>query len=252
MIRRALVGSTARRPLHSFRIVQGQMAKKKKQQAPEETAVSSGPEAGELLVRWLTEKRKSLYGVLGTVAVVGGAVWFMHAARIRRETFAETALDQARAAVESGNVALAANNLDRIVNENGGTKAGQEALLLLAKVRILQGNAEVAITELRTFLGGNHDTEFEPPAANLLGNALEQLGRFGEAATAYEQAADASPHQLIRAQYLMDAGRVAALAGDVERSLAAYQRVLDENEDEPVAQEARLRMAEVRPPGTGA
>ena len=86
-------------------------------------------------------------------------------------------------------------------------------------------------------------------AAALLANAYEELGQFGEASEAYVRAADETPYSLTEAQYLLEAGRTAALNQNPDRAAELFERIIDDNEGEPVAQEARLRLGEVRPGG---
>jgi len=120
-------------------------------------------------------------------------------------------------------------------------------MVLLANVRMQQGQAALAVAELQDFLNGGPQREFVGPAAGLLGKALEELGDFSRAADAYQQAADAVGYSMIRSQYLIELGRVAWTAGDTAKAAAAYERVIEENEDDPAAvTEAKFRLAEMR------
>ena len=172
-------------------------------------------------------------------------MWFTRTAQIRREEFASRELSQARVAAESGNLQLAASDLSRVIGTYGGTSAGQEAVLLLANVHLQQSQPDLAVSELQTFLSSRSVGAFESPAAALLGGALEELGRFGEAADAYQRAAQASPYDQIRSLYVMDHGRAATLAGDTTRAAAAYQSLIDEDEESAAASEAKFRLAEL-------
>ena len=201
--------------------------------------------AAERLVAWIQARKTALTVALVAVVLIGGSAWFLQAAKVRRENFAANALDQARVSVDAGNLELAAADLGRIVSEYGGTTAGQDARILLARVHLLQGNAELAVSELRTFLASGDTGPFRAAANSLLANALEQLGRYDESADAFLAAADASEYDLIRAEFLMEAGRVAALAGDTARAAAAYERIIAENPGTASETEARLRLGEV-------
>ena len=54
-------------------------------------------------------------------------------------------------------------------------------------------------------------------------------------------------YDLVKASLLLDAGRTAALAGDVQRAISVYESVVAlAGEDDNAATEARFRMAELR------
>ena len=214
----------------------------------EQPRAHMGSEAGDRAVEWVAQHGRRI--TIGAVAVVvlGGGVWFTREARLRKETFASRELSQARTAAGAGNFQLAASDLSRIVRTYGRTPAGQEAMVLLANVRMQQGQTALAVAELQEFLSGNPRREFVGPAAGLLAMALEELGDFSRAADAYQQAADAVGYSMIRSQYLIELGRVAWTAGDTARAAAAYERVIEEHEDDLAAvTEAKFRLAEMRP-----
>lgn len=214
----------------------------------EKQRVHMGSDAGDRAVEWVTQHGRRITIGAAAVVLLGGGFWFTREARVRKENFASRELSQARTAAGAGNFQLAASDLGRIVSTYGRTPAGQEAMLLLANVRLQQGQAALAVAELQEFLGGNPQREFAGPAAGLLGKALEELGDFSRAADAYQQAADAVGYSMIRSQYLIELGRVAWTAGDTARAAAAYERVIEENEDDLAAvTEAKFRLAEMRP-----
>lgn len=226
---------------------------KRKPPAPDAPQIEqpSAPETdpAERIIKWIAARRNLFTGGATALVVLLGVVWFFRSADARRETFAANALDNARVAVQSGNAALAASDLGRIVAEYGRTRAGQEAVILLARTRLMNGQAELAVSELRTFLSGGPRDQFVSQGQGLLATALEQLGRFDEASQAFESAAAAADHDLISAQYLLEAGRTAMQANDADRAAAMYQRVVDEHAEEGIAQEARLRLGEAEAAG---
>ncbi len=214
----------------------------------EKPHVRTGSDAGDRAVEWVTQHSRRIAIGAAAVVLLGGGVWFTREARVRKENFASRELSQARTAAGAGNFQLAASDLSRIVSTYGRTPAGQEAMVLLANVRMQQGQTALAVAELQEFLGGSPQREFVGPASGLLGMALEELGDFSRAADAYQQAADAVGYSMIRSQYLIELGRVAWTAGDTARAAAAYERVIEENEDDLAAvTEAKFRLAEMRP-----
>lgn len=198
------------------------------------------------------EKRRQLTIAVGFLLLIGGAVWFTRSARERREAFAARALQDAKAAIAAGNLPLAANDLSRLVSSYGGTTAAGEAVLLLAQIRLNQQQADQAIEELNRYLSADPPERFKAAAYSLLGAAYEQVGRMADAARAYEAASGAWPYVYLKAQVLLDAARAYRLSGDTANAAAAYERILRDFPEAPSALEAKLRLGELRPTGSGA
>lgn len=199
----------------------------------------------ERLVVWAKANSRNLTIAGSAVLVVAAGVWFIMAARARKETFAERELDQARASAEAGNLPLAASDLSRIVDNYGGTAAGNQASLLRGQVRLLQGQPTLAVSELQQFIAKGPQSHYKAQAYGLLGSALEQTRDFKSAGNAYEQAAKASPYALVSGQMLLSAGRAYSLAGDTAAAASVYQKALGDHPDTPIATEAELRLGEL-------
>ncbi|MEB3323616.1 MAG: tetratricopeptide repeat protein, partial [Synechococcaceae cyanobacterium] len=148
----------------------------------------------------------------------------------------------------AGNLPLASSDLSSIVSSFGGTAAGQEAQLLLGEVRLRQGQAALAVTELQRFVDGGPSLEYRAQAYDLLGVALEQTGQLMAAGSAFERGADAAgqaQYGLMSANMLLNAGRSYAAAGDTTAAIRALERVLADHEETTAASEAKLRLAEL-------
>lgn len=191
------------------------------------------------------KRRQLIYGG-AAILVVAVGIWFAYAARQNRMTFAARELRNAQSAMAAGNTALAISDLSRIVTTYGNTPAAGEAALLLAQLRLERGEAEATITELQSFVDQDPDDQFRAPAQGLLGSALEQAGKFSEAAEAHRRAAESWPYSHLRAQSLLDAARAFRLAGDTAQAAQSYERILRDFADSPSALEAELRLAELR------
>jgi predicted negative regulator of RcsB-dependent stress response len=206
--------------------------------------VSKDP--AERALEWLKRNQRTLIGFAAGLVIVASGVWFVLEYRGRKEVAAGQALEQARFATQSGNFALAASDLSRLIENYRGTRAGDEAVIMLAQVRLNQNQASQAADELRTALDGGLDPQFQSGAYSLLGVALENLGNLSDAGQAYEDAAAAAWYDELAAQYLNDAGRVHASAGNADRATVAYERLLRDYPDAQGATEAKLRLAELR------
>jgi predicted negative regulator of RcsB-dependent stress response len=200
-----------------------------------------------LLAKWVRAHERIVAGVAIAIAVVAAGIWFAVSARERRETFARRELSQARQAAEAGNLPLAASDLSRVVGSFGGTTAGQEARLVLAEVRLRQGQAALAASELRTFLSGSVKSQYRMQAYELLGLALEQAGDFSGAGRAFEDgsASAVAEYKYLSASLLLSASRAYAAAGDTTAAVRALERLATEFAETSAAQEAQLRLAEL-------
>jgi hypothetical protein len=181
----------------------------------------------------------------GVVVVVVGATLAYLASERNKEAFAAQALSQAWSTVEAGNMALAASDLSRLVERFGGTRASDEAFILLSELRLLGGQDDIAVRALQQFVGRRHPKYFISSGYGLLGGGLENQAKFVESARAYRSAADAADLGFLKAQYLIDAGRAFVLAHDTASAKAALGEVLAKYGDLSQAAEARVRLGEI-------
>jgi tetratricopeptide (TPR) repeat protein len=182
--------------------------------------------------------------IVAVLIAAGGLVWWNMISRSRTEAAAGERLGQARLAFESRNYPLAGSELSQIVENYAGTRAAGEAELLLAQVRMAQGQGQQAIDLLKKFAPAA-GTAFQAQAYGLLGAAYENAGRPRDAAEAYEQGAAAAPFSFLKAQYLSDAGRTWVTAGDTAKALAAYATIVGKMDSTATIVEARVRIGEL-------
>ncbi|MGH7607100.1 MAG: tetratricopeptide repeat protein [Gemmatimonadales bacterium] len=198
----------------------------------------------ERVVAWVKDHRR-LATWIGAALVIGAVllVWTISSSR-RSEQIAGRQLQGARFAFESENWPLAASELARITENYASTNAAQEARLLLAQVRLRQGQAQEAVHVLGDFAPGA-DAAYAAKAYGLLGAAYENLGRPREAAEAYQAGAEESRMTFLEAQLISDAARAWTAAQDTARAVAAYRRILEDFPDAAVVTEAKVRLAEL-------
>ncbi len=204
-------------------------------------------DAGKRLLEWIEQHQRTVIVAAIALAAAAGAVWFYVEYRERREVAAMRALDQARASLQAGNLPLASSDLSRLISTYGGAGAADEAVMLLARVRMTQGQPAIAAAELRAGIAKGLGDQFRAPAYALLGAALEDTGDARGAAEAYRQAVEASWYAHLKARYLNDAGRALTAAGDTAGAARAYERLLNDFGETPSAVEARIRLSELRP-----
>src|SRR2546430_9105875 len=184
-----------------------------------QTAAARAAEENPLLVaigRWVGANREKALAIAGVlVIVIVLLAWNTLSAR-QTEQAAGVRLNAARLAFESRNYPLAASELSQVVENYSGTRAAQEANLLLAQSRLLQGQSQQAIELLKRF-APRADPAFRAQAYGLLGAAYDNVGHPKEAAEAYQRAADAAQLPFLKAQFLTEAGRAWVAAGGTAR-----------------------------------
>ncbi|MGH7704174.1 MAG: tetratricopeptide repeat protein, partial [Gemmatimonadales bacterium] len=186
------------------------------------------PTPGNDPKHWLADSQNRLTAGVGMLVVVAAVGWFVIVSGQRKEEFAARALNRARDAAESGNLPLAASELQKVIASFRGTDAAVEAVITLNQVRMVNGQTELAVVGLRDYLKSGPERKYLAPAYGLLGAALENSNQPGQAAQAFLSAADAADVDYLKAEYLNQAGRAWVNAGKPEEAIKAYQRVVTE------------------------
>ena len=198
----------------------------------------------ERLMAWAKANPKM--AIWPVVILLGAALLITFSVVTSRssERVASRALSTARLAFENDNYALAASELSQITANYSGTNAAQEANLLLAHSRILQGQPQQAVDLLSKF-SESARKPYRSQAYGLLGGALENMGRPGDAAVAFQNAADHATFPFLAAQYLLDAGRAFGEAGDTTKAIGAYAKIVSGIDSTGDITEAKVRLGEL-------
>jgi len=197
------------------------------------------------LLAWFEKHRKLVsYGATAVVIVLIGAWLFRETGR-RKEAAATDALERGRAAFETGNLPSASTEFQRVTQSYAGTDAAFQAELGLNEVRLASGQTQIAVDELRKFIGKNPPAFYASGAYGLMGGALENLKKFDEAAQAYTKAADLAAEDYRKVDALLGAARALRLAGKDKESLDALRGIVSKfGKDVPGVAEAEVRLAE--------
>lgn len=193
---------------------------------------------------WVRKHQRLVLGIAGAVVVLALGAWVVTETGQRRQLRAAEALDQARNIAESGNLPLAASELQKIIETFSGTDAATEAVVTLNQVRMVNGQSELAVVSLQEYLKTNPKKVYKVPAQGLLGEALENAGRPEEAGAAYVGAAEDAEVDYLKAQYLLSAARAYGNAGKVDEAVKALQAIIDKYPKTTALTEARVRLAE--------
>jgi outer membrane protein assembly factor BamD (BamD/ComL family) len=196
-------------------------------------------------IPWYQRYQKPLLIAAAVLLLAAVIAWFVVASGKRKEEFATRSLNQARAAAEAGNLPLASSELQRLITTYKGTDAAREAVITLNQVRMVNGQSELAVVGLRDFVATKPPAKYLAPGYGLLGAALENSKRWGEAADAYTQASSSAEVPYLKSNYLVDAGRAYREAGRTADAARAYRTVIEKYSDTPSFTEAQVRLAEL-------
>jgi TolA-binding protein len=212
-------------------------------------AKQATPEASELhpLIAWAAKRQKPLLYAAAGVLLIALVAWYMTESNRRKREQAYASLDQARAAMEAGSYPEASTELQRITRVFSGTDAAYEAVLSLNQVRMLSGQSQLAVDELTAFVASGPPPTYRAQAQAHLGMALENVGNYAEAATAYLAAADPGEPGYRQTDALLAAARCQRLAGDPKAAAETLQNLLARfgDDETPGVIEAKVRLAEL-------
>ena len=194
---------------------------------------------------WYRDRTRLIGGAVLAVLLLGIVAWAAWTSGQRKEQFAARSLNQARAAAEAGNLPLASSELQRLIETYRGTDAATEAVITLNQVRLVNGQSELAAVGLRDFLATKPPQKYLAPAYGLLGTALENSKRPGEAAEAFSSASRSADLDYLKARYLIDAGRAYRSAGKPAEAEAAYRAIIEKHSKSTSFTEAQVRLAEL-------
>jgi predicted negative regulator of RcsB-dependent stress response len=200
-------------------------------------------ERAQNFMAWAETNSRLLTIIAVAIIVIAGGFWFYTKSHQARARNAATALQQAELAVAAGNLALAQSNLEKVVDRYDATRSGEQARLILAQVRYDRGQFADGLSVLQPLTKAD-DKGLRASAYNLIGAGYEQQQKLDDAAKAYRQAADVTPYQIDRDQYLASAARALTTGGKLDEAKEIWGK-LAADPASPLAAEARVRLGEI-------
>lgn len=198
-------------------------------------------ESAESAIDWVQAHARQLGIAAIVVAAVAVGSWVVSRSNATKAAGASRALSEAQRSVASGNLPLAAADLQKLVQRYGSTSAGTQARLLLAQVYFQQNKVAEGMKLLDE--SGNAGA-LQASLHALRAAGLEQTSKPAEAASEYLKASAASTLATEKAGYRADAARAYAMAGDTAEALKLWQEMADDVSS-PMNAEAKLRMGEL-------
>ncbi len=181
-----------------------------------------------------------------TTAVIIGVIASLFYSSIRRSATNESqlALIQARWSMQTQDSLQILEALEDIAAQFKGTPGGAEATFSLAEMALAEGRNEEALELYREF-HRRYKKDFLLANAALDGQAaaLEKLERYAEAAEVHDRIVAGKQGAYLAPLALYHSGRCWRLAGDTAAALERYQRIIDDYESLPIAEEAVRELA---------
>jgi len=202
-------------------------------------------EDAESLGEWFQRNSRAVSVASGVVAIAAVSIWFyMRSAEIKRLN-AERGLSQAKQSLAAGNSALAATDLQKVVERYVGTPSGAVAAMLLAQIRYDQGKLEDGLKVLEPYQNARAAGALLPDVWSLVGDGQISMGRAAEAAASYQKAADATNLDGSKAVIMAKVGRALMAAGKDQEARAIWEKLATDPAYAVVKNEAAIRIGEL-------
>lgn|GEM_PF-643966 len=224
---------------------------KKKIKAFETPAAAQSLSLWDRILDFFQDNSKFVWGAVGTVAALAIIllIYFNNKAQEEHEASSKLAAVQVlymqnnfQQAVD-GDPSRAIMGLKDLASYYDGTKAGEQASLMLGNAYLYLGKYDDAIAAFK-------DADVSAPllkAAVKAGTAAAYAAKkmYLEAAQLYEEAVDIYPVEMVAADRCIAAGRNYARAGNKEKALEMYQRVKKEFKYPGYAQDIDIFISEL-------
>jgi len=157
------------------------------------------------------------------IAVIG--IWQYIDYRGTMNERAATELLQIRGTAASGNMQLAARDLETYLGRFGGTESAADARILLGQIYLMQNQPQQAVDALRP-AADSDDHLVNAAVGLLLASAYEMANDMAQAEAQYLEVAEEARLDMHRREALEDLARVRAQAGDTAGAVEVYDRLI--------------------------
>lgn len=205
-------------------------------------STTSFDDATENFADWVREHSTQFVTGVAVVVALVGFTWFWRKNGETRAAKADAEFFAAQGPLIQGNVPAAQQQLQAVAKRFDGTAGGTEAQLLLAQTYYDQGKYQDGLNVLKNASGA--PKSFTNSVRLLTAVGYEGLGKFADAAKAYEAAAADAASANEKSQIQADAARAYQAAGDNASALRIWTE-LSKLESQGIADEARVRVGEL-------
>ena len=177
--------------------------------------------------------KKIITGIVAVVVVVGAILGIKYGYVIPREQKAAAELFKGEQYFAKDSFALALNGngadylgFEAIIDEYGSTDAGNLAKAYAGICYFRMGEAEKAISYLKSFSGD--DTMISPAIVGLIGDCYVNMGNVKEGVSYFEKAAKAADNEVVSPIYLKKAGLAYENLKEYDKAVEAYKRIKEQ------------------------
>lgn len=174
---------------------------------------------------WLEKNQKNIMYALIALVVVVAAVWGYMKYNESQNNAAENEIYAAQFLFDEGDYEQALEGFEAVIDQFGGTNAGNLAKAYAGLCQKNLGNIDAAISRLESYSG--NDNVIAPAILCALGDCYVAAGKNVEAAKVFEKAAKAANNAEFTPLYLKKAALAYKAAGDNASALAAFQNIRD-------------------------
>lgn len=183
--------------------------------------------------------------------LIGGLIYWRVYQQNRLERAAAEFV-QLQQTASSGNMQLAARDMEQYVRRFDGTVYAEEARIALAQIHLQQDSATKAVEVLSGAADRVDDSPLGPQAALLLAAAHQSAGNNDAAIATYMRVADDADLSFRRIAALEAAAQLHSRNGNHAEAANVYQRLTEMAEEgTPQWQMYRMRLAEAQAQGGG-
>jgi tetratricopeptide (TPR) repeat protein len=181
--------------------------------------------------QWLEDNYKPLLYGLSVIVVIVGLIWLVKFMGDKRSKVAQAEMFAAEQYFAQDSMKLALNGggnnlgfLD-IIKTYGRTKAGKLAEYYAGICYMQLGEYQNAIDHLKKYT--IRDEILAPEAVALTGDAYVELGQKDKGISLYLKAAELASNNFHSPLYLMKAGEMYEVTGDLNKALEVYNKIKD-------------------------
>lgn len=177
---------------------------------------------------WVKENQRTVtFATIGVILVVIAAYAFSANAR-KKEMSAYASFSQSMQAYRSGNFALAASDLEKILSESGSSDIQDEVMYFLADSHARTRDFDKAQAVLDRFEAEFGDrSKFSHDATTTLASVLEEKGDLEKAADTYAHAASIARYPYQEKSDRMSAARLYREVGKADKAQEQYKLLVE-------------------------
>jgi outer membrane protein assembly factor BamD (BamD/ComL family) len=165
--------------------------------------------------------------------------------QLKSQTSAEAQAELGIAQIEytNNNLDNASERLVRLIEDYGSTDEAMQGMLILANIYFQQNDYEQAEIYFREFVDSYSGSEVLLSSGYAgLAACMEIKNDFASASEYYETAADASDNYIEKDDFLYLSGICAVKAGNKDKAIEIFQRIVDDSEASQKVREAEVQL----------